>query len=207
MASAFAQDMRRQRAERILEAATRVASRRGWTAFTIDEVAAAAGVAKGTVYLHFPGKEALIAAIAESAARQLTGIVHAEAAGDADPGEQLRQIFRRWRTVSSRNCAIPALVLCGTTSAMPRDEHRASPLWNTVDELVPLIIHAQNSGAIHARLNARAVAAVLLGLHLCIASVAEHPQSEELARDAWGLLEQLLSASTGEIRATHEASS
>lgn len=45
--------------EAIVAAAGRLFSARGYEATTMDEIAAAAGVAKGTLYRHFAGKEAL----------------------------------------------------------------------------------------------------------------------------------------------------
>jgi AcrR family transcriptional regulator len=48
-----------ERKEAILEAALCVFSERGFEAARMDEVAARAGIAKGTLYLHFADKEAL----------------------------------------------------------------------------------------------------------------------------------------------------
>lgn len=47
----------------ILEAATGLFGERGFAGTTMDAVAAAAGLAKGAVYHHFPGKEALFEAV------------------------------------------------------------------------------------------------------------------------------------------------
>jgi AcrR family transcriptional regulator len=44
------------RCSEILEAASKVFGRRGFARATVDEIAEAAGVAKGTVYLYFPSK-------------------------------------------------------------------------------------------------------------------------------------------------------
>jgi AcrR family transcriptional regulator len=48
------------RREQILDAAARVFTEKGPSAATMDEVAAAAGVAKGTLYLYFESKERLL---------------------------------------------------------------------------------------------------------------------------------------------------
>ncbi len=45
-----------QRREQILEAATEVFARKGFTAATIPEIARLAGVAAGTIYLYYPSK-------------------------------------------------------------------------------------------------------------------------------------------------------
>lgn len=49
----------------LLDAGERVFLARGVTHASIDEIAAAAGVAKGTFYLYFPSKEALVHALRE----------------------------------------------------------------------------------------------------------------------------------------------
>jgi AcrR family transcriptional regulator len=50
------------RREEIMDAAQRLFLRQGVAATTIDDVAAGADVAKGTVYLHFTSKQTLLAA-------------------------------------------------------------------------------------------------------------------------------------------------
>jgi AcrR family transcriptional regulator len=54
---------RRQREMLILQAAEEIFAEKGYYDTSIDEVAARVGIAKGTVYLHFASKEALIVAI------------------------------------------------------------------------------------------------------------------------------------------------
>ena len=45
--------------ERVLDSAAELLLRWGYQRVTIDEIARHAGIGKGTVYLHFPTKEAL----------------------------------------------------------------------------------------------------------------------------------------------------
>lgn len=52
-----------ERAASILEAAKAEFVERGFEAARIDDIARRAGIAKGTVYLHFPSKEALFLAL------------------------------------------------------------------------------------------------------------------------------------------------
>src|SRR5262245_66160155 len=54
---------RRSRAERILDAAAELLPRLGYRRVTIDDVAARAGIGKGTVYLHWASREALFQAV------------------------------------------------------------------------------------------------------------------------------------------------
>lgn len=54
-----------ERRREILEAATRLFREGGFETTTVQAVAAAAGVAAGTVYLYFPSKEAILTALRE----------------------------------------------------------------------------------------------------------------------------------------------
>lgn len=53
------------RRTQLLEAARSVFSRKGYEDATVSEIVSRAGVAQGTFYLYFPGKEALAGAFAE----------------------------------------------------------------------------------------------------------------------------------------------
>lgn len=81
-------DARRNRA-RVLEAARAVFAEEG-LAVPLDEIAARAGVGAGTVYRHFPTKEALFEAVVTDRIEALTELGRASLAAVADgaePGE------------------------------------------------------------------------------------------------------------------------
>lgn len=80
-----------QRIESILAAARAVFIEKGFAAARIEDVAARAGIAKGTVYLHFDSKEALFKALISSIAD--TPIGHIEAAA-ADPDRPSADLLR-----------------------------------------------------------------------------------------------------------------
>lgn len=56
---------RQERAELILQVAEAVLAERGYQDASMDEIATRAGIAKGTVYQHFPSKEELVFALFE----------------------------------------------------------------------------------------------------------------------------------------------
>jgi AcrR family transcriptional regulator len=56
---------RQERAERILDAAAELITRWGYSKTTIDDIARKAGVAKGTIYLHWKTREDLFQALME----------------------------------------------------------------------------------------------------------------------------------------------
>ncbi len=66
-----------KRAEAILEAAREVFLERGFAAARVEDVAHRAGVAKGTVYLHFDSKQALFKALIASVAAPPLGRMEA----------------------------------------------------------------------------------------------------------------------------------
>ncbi len=81
--------------ERLLDTAYELFSRRGIRDVGIDEVIARAGVAKATLYRHFPSKDDLVLAFLERREQRWTlGWVEAEAARrGSTPEEQLLAIF------------------------------------------------------------------------------------------------------------------
>jgi len=81
--------------ERILQTAYGLFSRRGIRAVGVDEVIARSGVAKATLYRHFPSKQDLVLAFLERREQTWTiGMVEAEARRRGDtPVEQLLAIF------------------------------------------------------------------------------------------------------------------
>src|SRR5216684_3559579 len=56
---------RREREDLILQVAEEVLTEKGYHDTSMDEIAARVGIAKGTVYLHFPSKEDLVFALFE----------------------------------------------------------------------------------------------------------------------------------------------
>jgi AcrR family transcriptional regulator len=66
---------RRQRADRILDSARDLLLRWGYRRVTIDELAAAAGVGKGTIYLHWRSREDVFHAVSSREAAAMTDAI------------------------------------------------------------------------------------------------------------------------------------
>ncbi|MGC7102036.1 TetR/AcrR family transcriptional regulator [Amycolatopsis lurida] len=73
---------------RLFEATLKLATDRGLVGLTVDEIAAEAGVAKGTVYYNFGSKDGLIDALLRYGVGQLADRLR-EGAAPADPVEAL----------------------------------------------------------------------------------------------------------------------
>jgi len=78
--------------ELILKAATKVFAQNGFFNSQVADVARVAGVAAGTVYLYFRGKDDLLVSIFERSMREALEEGRAATDGIADPAERLRRI-------------------------------------------------------------------------------------------------------------------
>jgi TetR/AcrR family fatty acid metabolism transcriptional regulator len=79
--------------ERILDAAVRVFAKKGFYATRVSEVAKAAGVADGTIYLYFKSKDELLVSLFEDRVERLLAFMHTELAPTAGAPEKLRRII------------------------------------------------------------------------------------------------------------------
>lgn len=75
----------RDRHRRILDAALRVFSRRGYRDASVDDIAGESRTSKGGVYFHFPGKEAIFLALLERTATRLLEKIEESIALHDDP--------------------------------------------------------------------------------------------------------------------------
>ena len=76
----------------ILRAATRVFAQNGFFQSQVADVARVAGVAAGTVYLYFKGKDDLLVSIFERSMSEVIAEGRAAVDGVTDPAERLRRI-------------------------------------------------------------------------------------------------------------------
>ncbi len=81
--------------KQILDAALDIFSSKGFHNATIAEVASRAHVGKGTVYLYFSGKEALLVSIFDELADQIVEIFDEIAREEADLQLVVRRVFSR----------------------------------------------------------------------------------------------------------------
>lgn len=80
----------------ILEAAFKVVSERGYYETRVDDIAAAAGVAKGTVYLYFRDKPDVYAGLVSWLMQQAEAIVREYGDRPGPAAGRLRAIFETW---------------------------------------------------------------------------------------------------------------
>jgi AcrR family transcriptional regulator len=97
----------------IIEAALRLFADRGFAATKLEDVAAAAGIGKGTIYLYFPTKEDLFRSVVRQAVLpNLEAVAALTPAPDLPAADMLRAIAERFLLLLDTDLtAIPKLVV------------------------------------------------------------------------------------------------
>lgn len=135
-------DARRNRA-RVLAAAEEAFAAEG-LAVPLDEIARRAGVGAGTVYRHFPTKEALFETIVLGQIRQMVERVH-EWARAPDPGEAFFRVFDELvEQATMKRDFTDALTAAGVDIS----EALAQARIGLTDSIATLLARAQAAGAV-----------------------------------------------------------
>ncbi len=148
----------------ILDAATTVFAKRGFFGSQVADVARAAGIAAGTVYLYFRSKDEILTSIFD---RTMTEAIEAgrEALKDVrDPVDRLREIARMHltRLGRDRNLAIVFQIeLRQTTKFMER--FSKTGLRDYLAVIQQTIEEGQTRGVFRKSLNARTASKVFFG--------------------------------------------
>src|SRR5437764_7899062 len=89
-------DRRVQRRQAIIETAARLFADLGFTGCEMERVAAELGIAKGTLYLYFPGKQELFFACVDLGMQQMQAVVRTAAESASDPVERMSRGIRAY---------------------------------------------------------------------------------------------------------------
>jgi TetR/AcrR family fatty acid metabolism transcriptional regulator len=163
--SVGAAEARKDKRDRILDAATKVFAKRGFFAAQVADVAKRAGVAAGTVYLYFKSKDDILISLFE---RTMTAAIadarSATRLDTADPTMALRRIARVHlaRLGSDRTLAIVFQIeLRQSTKFMARLS--TSSLRDYLGLLRELVADGQAKGHFRADINPTLAAKVIFG--------------------------------------------
>jgi TetR/AcrR family fatty acid metabolism transcriptional regulator len=150
--------------DRILAAATRVFARHGFFGAQVADVASAADVAAGTVYLYFRGKDDLLVSIFEKTMASAIAEGRAALDGIDDPVERLRRIARMHlaRLGSDRDLAVVFQVeLRQTTKFMSR--FSTTGLRDYLGLIRDVVTDGQKQGYFREGVNPTLVAKMIFG--------------------------------------------
>lgn len=148
----------------ILKAATQVFARRGFHQSQVADVARAAGIAAGTVYLYFRSKDELLVSIFERTMKDTLEEGQAALAGVQDPRDRLKRIARLHleRMGRDRDLAVVFQVeLRQSTKFMER--FSSSYLRNYLGVIRDTIAEGQRTGTFRADFNPTVAAKALFG--------------------------------------------
>jgi TetR/AcrR family fatty acid metabolism transcriptional regulator len=150
--------------EAILRAATKVFARNGYFNAKVADIARAAGVADGTVYLYFKSKEEILHSIFDRSMEEAIAEGRRQLDAIADPREKLRRIalLHLERLGADRDLAVVFQVeLRGSTKFM--EEFSAAGFAEYLSLIRETFAEGQREGVFRRELNAKTVAKVLFG--------------------------------------------
>jgi TetR/AcrR family fatty acid metabolism transcriptional regulator len=148
----------------ILRAAIDVFAERGYFHAQVADVARAAGVAAGTVYLYFRGKDDLLVSIFERTMRDTLTAGRAAVAAVDDPAERLRRFARLHLGMLGRDRNLAIVFQIELRQSVKFMERFSSTLLREyLGQIRAAIADGQANGVFRADLNTTAAAKVFFG--------------------------------------------
>ncbi len=148
----FKEQMLAAREEAIVQNVNRLLAEKGFEAMTVDEVAAAVGIAKASLYKHFTSKENLAAAAMVRVMRRAQQFLDGVDAS-LPPLDKLRAVVR-WTLETQLAGQMPSLPSQNSSLRAALMEHREylDALMRISDQLGSWIEAAQQDGSINPKL-------------------------------------------------------
>jgi TetR/AcrR family transcriptional regulator, regulator of autoinduction and epiphytic fitness len=154
----FRERVLQAREDAIVASVNRLLAEKGFESMTVDEVAADVGIAKASLYKHFPSKEELAAAAMVSVLDRALAFLDAQAARQATPIEHLKAVAR-WTMQVTLAGEMPSLPSQNSTLRTALLQHRGylDRVMTVSERLGAWITAAQAAGQIEPKLPAEAV--------------------------------------------------
>ncbi|MEY2619851.1 MAG: hypothetical protein RL522_2853 [Pseudomonadota bacterium] len=148
----FKEQMLAAREEAIIQTVNRLLAEKGFDAMTVDEVAADVGIAKASLYKHFPSKEDLAAAAMARAMARACEFV-AGLPEDSAPRDKLKAVVR-WTLEMQLAGQMPSLPSQNSSlrAALMGNSHYMDGLMGVSDQLGGWIEAAQADGTVNSSL-------------------------------------------------------
>lgn len=146
----FREQVLRVREDAIVQSVNRLLAEKGFDLMTVDEVAADVGIAKASLYKHFPSKEALAAAAMVRLLERGQAMVEQQAArADASPFDRLCAVAR-WALELQLAGEMPSLPSQNSSLRAELMAHKGylDLLMQVSEQLGEWIVQAQRDGDI-----------------------------------------------------------
>lgn len=150
--------------ERILDAAVRVFAKKGFHATRVSEVAKAAGVADGTIYLYFKSKDQLLVSLFEDRVERLLTFLQTELPATAGASGKLRRIIELQLGLleGERDLAeVITVILRQSTKLMK--EYAAPKFTAYLDAIARVVADGQASGELRGDVSPHLAARAIFG--------------------------------------------
>lgn len=155
---------RELRREQILKIASELFSQKSYHDVTVDEIAGAVGVAKGTIYLYFPSKERLYLEILEDSFEAIESLLEKEIAkGDSAP-LKLKKVLRLIFEFYQMNLGV-LRILSRDETHLIREHFQFTERWRLrrIKLYEKILERGQSEGSFR-QMNTKLVAIIIFGL-------------------------------------------
>ncbi len=150
--------------ERILRAAIKVFARKGFYDTRVSEIAKAAGVADGTIYLYFENKDAVLISIFEDRITKLIAVLRREVDEAQTFEEKLRIVVERQLGLLEGQRDLAEVVTVNLRQSSKLLKQYAAPRFTEYLDLIASVIAlGQREGIVDPALSPRVVATGLWG--------------------------------------------
>lgn len=150
--------------DRILKAAVKVFAKNGFYATRVSEIAKAAGVADGTIYLYFKNKDDVLITIFEDGIQQLLAILRDVAAAEEPFDARIKRIIELQLGLLEDQRDLAEVITVNLRQSSTLLKQYAAPLFmEYIDVIAGLIRDGQKQGAFRKDVNARVAARSLFG--------------------------------------------
>ena len=149
---------------RILDAAVRVFAKNGFYKTRVADIARAAGVADGTIYLYFASKEDLLVSLFEDRVQRVVVFMEGLSHGHSSPRDRLRAVIamQLGQLQEERDLAEVITVIVRQSTHLLR--RSAVPHFAAyIDALAHIVRDGQKSGEFRSDLSAGTVARIIFG--------------------------------------------
>ena len=185
--------------ERILRAAVKVFARKGFYASRVSEIAHAAGVADGTIYLYFKNKDDVLVSLFEDRMARLLLLLREETAKYNHAPEQLRRLveFQLGLLENERDLAEVITVNLRQSTRLLK-QYAARRFTEYLELMATVVADGQRAGTLRRDLSPRIVARAIFGAMDGIAMTwaLGNPEPGGLKRAASQLADVLLTGLT-----------
>jgi len=151
--------------ERILRAAVKVFARKGFYAARVSEIAKAAGVADGTIYLYFENKDDVLVKLFDDRLTRLIAALEQEIRTEGlDFEQRFRRVVELQLGLLDGRRELAEVVTINLRQSTRLLKQYATPLFTKyIDVMASLIAEGQRDGAVRAEVSPRIVARSLWG--------------------------------------------